>query len=229
MLQRSRWGIVVVSYRCCDEHLSPPMLPSLGHVLIVAATIVYWTGGVCSWTGMPWKTTDRSTWATLNIYIGGMWWNFLFSFPAQDLLVVADGLDSRVAGNKGWFDLLDGFVQVPQMAPFGCLSKPAEWHAMLSVSDDQRSTFRAFLGSAHVHELWPVVTGVITHVALSVSSGSLTLVMNWQAGKCLFRVTHNSIKPLWSQMIWTSWKLYRCIDAVTFFFLLTSWSKKSLI
>ncbi|XP_039780656.1 proline-rich receptor-like protein kinase PERK13 [Panicum virgatum] len=24
---------------CCDEHLSPPMLPSLGHVLIVAATI----------------------------------------------------------------------------------------------------------------------------------------------------------------------------------------------
>ena len=41
MLQRSRWGIVVVSYRCCDEHLSPPMLPSLGHVLIVAATIVY--------------------------------------------------------------------------------------------------------------------------------------------------------------------------------------------
>ena len=221
MLQRSRWGIVVVSYRCCDEHLSPPMLPSLGHVLIVAATIVYWTGGVCSWTGMPWKTTDRSTWATLNIYRGGMWWNFLFSFPAQDLLVVA--------GDKGWFDLLDGFVQVPQMAPFGCLSKPAEWHAMLSVSDDQRSTFRAFLGSAHVHELWPVVTGVITHVALSVSSRSLTLVMNWQAGKCLFRVTHNSIKPLWSQMIWTSWKLYRCIDAVTFFFLLTSWSKKSLI
>jgi len=153
---------------------------------------------------------DRSTWATLNIYRGGMWWNFLFSFPAQDLLVVA--------GDKGWFDLLDGFVQVPQMAPFGCLSKPAEWHAMLSVSDDQRSTFRAFLGSAHVHELWPVVTGVITHVALSVSSRSLTLVMNWQAGKCLFRVTHNSIKPLWSQMIWTSWKLYRCIDAVTFFF-----------
>ena len=39
MLQRSRWGIVVVSYRCCNEHLSPLMLPSLGHVLIVEATI----------------------------------------------------------------------------------------------------------------------------------------------------------------------------------------------
>jgi len=159
----------------------PPNAPKLGACSYCGSN--YWTGGVCSWTGMPWKTTDRSTWATLNIYRGGMWWNFLFSFPAQDLLVVADGLDSRVAGDKGWFDLLDGFVQVPQMAPFGCLSKPAEWHAMLSVSDDQRSTFRAFLGSAHVHELWPVVTGVITHVALSVSSRSLTLVMNWQAGR----------------------------------------------
>jgi hypothetical protein len=58
-----------------------------------------------------------------------------------DLLVVADGLDGRVGGDERRLRLLDGLVQVPQVAPFRLPEQTVfiDWRVVIVARGDERT------------------------------------------------------------------------------------------